>query len=271
MEESILSRIRDQRQQLPSLDHMPAISRHAKISISPRLTALTPIQKSGKIESCFDESRKVNSMMKQVGPERIGAGVSVTDIAAIHDNQNSIKKSDSKTDVEEKLMKTPYMPNKMKKQIDKYKRNFNDIKFKQQALLTSPSRYVEPSTPTNIQKPSKSRIGELRADDPLTPQKEKEEHERIRTPPLSNEKKESIRQYLKDKDARTPGMSAIFSALRDIDGTHNQNIVKQRMGIDKRISESGNVTKVVVTKAMNQGSKQFSVPVLKQSNIRRQS
>ena len=66
-------------------------------------------------------------------------------------------------------------------------------------------------------------------------------------------------------------MSAIFSALRDIDGTRNQNIVKQRMGIDKRISESGNVTKVVVTKAMNQGSKQFSVPVLKQSNIRRQS
>ena len=209
--------------------------------------------------------------MKQVGPERIGAGVSVTDIAAIHENHTFIKKSESNNDIEKKFMETPYMPNKMRKQIDKFKRNFNDIKFKQQALLTSPNRYIEPNTPTNIQKPNKSKIGELRADDPLTPQKDKEEHERQKTPPLSNEKKESIRQYLKDKDARTPGMSAIFSALRDIDGTQNQNIVKQRMGIDKRISESGNVTKVVVTKAVNQGSKQFIVPVLKQSNIRRQS
>ena len=89
---------------MPSLDHMPSISRHAKISISPRLTALTPIQKSGKIESCFDESRKVNSMMKQVGPERIGAGVSVTDIAAIHDNHSSVKKSESNHDLEKKFM-----------------------------------------------------------------------------------------------------------------------------------------------------------------------
>lgn len=46
-------------------------------------------------------------------------------------------------------------------------------------------------------------------------------------------------------------MSAIFSALRDIDGAPSKNIARQRMGIDKRLSESGNVTKVVVTKAVN--------------------
>lgn len=43
-------------------------------------------------------------MMKQVGPERIGAGVSVTDIAAIHDNHSSVKKSESNHDLEKKFM-----------------------------------------------------------------------------------------------------------------------------------------------------------------------
>ena len=42
--------------------------------------------------------------MKQVGPERIGAGVSVTDIAAIHDNRSSVKKSESNYDLEKKFM-----------------------------------------------------------------------------------------------------------------------------------------------------------------------
>ena len=56
----------------------------------------------------------------------------------------------------------------MRKQINRFRRNLDQKQTNQQVLLTKPNNnFVEPSTPTNIKKPSKSKVGELRADDPL--------------------------------------------------------------------------------------------------------
>ena len=116
MEESALTRTIDKRQLLPSLENKPAISRLSKISLSPRHAALTPIQVSGKIGSDFDESRRFNSAMKEVAPQRIGAGVSVTDIVAIQDaSAEQLRKSKSHNEPAERLAKNPYVPSRMRK------------------------------------------------------------------------------------------------------------------------------------------------------------
>ena len=45
-------------------------------------------------------------------------------------------------------------------------------------------------------------------------------------PQSSNNKQESIRRYLKEKNPDEPGISAIFSALKDIDGIGNSKKAK---------------------------------------------
>ena len=45
-------------------------------------------------------------------------------------------------------------------------------------------------------------------------------------PQSSNNKQESIRRYLNEKTSDEPGMSVIFSALKDIDGIGNSKKAK---------------------------------------------
>ena len=54
--------------------------------------------------------------MKEVAPQRIGAGVSVTDIVAIQDGSaEQLRKSKSHNEPAERLAKNPYVPSRMRK------------------------------------------------------------------------------------------------------------------------------------------------------------
>lgn len=57
---------------------------------------------------------------------------------------------------------------------------------------------------------------------------------------MSKDKKESIQKYLKDKASEigSPGMSAVFSALKDIDGIEKAKNKKNNSNKEKKESKT---------------------------------
>jgi len=124
----------------------------------------------------------------------------------------------------------PYLPERMRKKVDQFINKIDGLE-KQQAFIQHNRYNSEVATPTTkIQKPDKLTINESRQEIlNSTSNSIHEGAELPTTPPLSRDKKESIAKYLKEKskDLDSPGMSVVFSCLKDVDGIEKAKTSKK--------------------------------------------